>query len=96
MVVLMGGLWERTTLCATCALLESSLQYTYARSRTSGLSFSAVAAWKIRCTSPCAWVLSVFLRKSLTTAVKICNCVWSIISIRFKGLYDDANLCELF
>ena len=44
MVDVIGGFSDRIMFCAIWALLESNRQYTYARSRTSGLSFSAVAA----------------------------------------------------
>ena len=55
MVVVIGGFSDKTTFRAIWGLLERSRQYTYALSRTSGLSFSAVAAWKIFCTRDCAW-----------------------------------------
>jgi len=53
---------------------ERRRQYTYARSRISGLSLSAVDAWRTFWTRP--WLLSGFFKNSLTTAVNICSCVY--------------------
>lgn len=78
MVVTIGGFSESTMFFVAFESLvfESRRQYMYARSRTSGLSFSAVDACSTLCTRPCAF--SGRFKKSLTTAVKICNWVWSI------------------
>lgn len=93
-VVTIGGFSERTMFFVAFGSLvfESRRQYMYARSRTSGLSFSAVDACSTLCTRPCAF--SGRFKKSLTTAVKICNWVCGKVSVCYGYLDGEEQTCE--
>lgn len=61
--------------------VDNSLQYIYARSRTSGESH-LVARSSVRCRSACVW--SGRLRKDLTTAVSVWSSTCLLISTQSK------------